>query len=112
MFDGQDELLPLPGSPDAANPVLYKQISGQPVTFDAVTGERSGDDGGGTAVFALTEGVYWCLLAESNGEAALFDAPEGEIDVCAAVIDCDICGTPYEKDTTNEREFSGIIDNR
>ncbi|CAN0516587.1 unnamed protein product, partial [Ectocarpus sp. 12 AP-2014] len=31
VFDGQDELLPLPGSPDAANPVLYKQISGEPV---------------------------------------------------------------------------------
>lgn len=77
VFDGQDELLPLPGSPDAANPVLYKQISGEPVTFDAVTGERNAD--GRTAVFALTEGVYWCLLAESNGEAALFDAPEGEM---------------------------------
>lgn len=39
------------------------------------TGERT--DAGGAAVYALTAGGYWCMLAESNGEAALFDAPEG-----------------------------------
>lgn len=39
------------------------------------TGKRS--DAGGSAVYALFAGVYWCMLAESNGEAALFDAPEG-----------------------------------
>lgn len=44
--------------------------------FDEI-GQRSDD--GGSAVFALTDGAYWCMLAESNGEAALFDAPEGDI---------------------------------
>lgn len=38
-------------------------------------GERS--DAGGAAVYTLTAGSYWCMLAESNGEATLFDAPEG-----------------------------------
>lgn len=74
VFDGQDELLPLPGTTDPLNPVLYRQISGLPI-FDE-TGERS-DAGGAAAVYALTAGGYWCMLAESNGEAVLFDAPEG-----------------------------------
>eukprot|EP00752_Nemacystus_decipiens_P002140 g2039.t1 len=39
------------------------------------TGERT--DASGAAVYALTAGGYWCMLAESDGEAALFDAPEG-----------------------------------
>lgn len=53
--------MPVPGG-DAANPVLYKRVTGA--------------DGGG-AVYVLTEGAFWCMLAESEGEAALFDAPEG-----------------------------------
>ena len=73
VFDGQDELLPIPGAIDPLNPVLYRQISGSPVFDEA--GERS--DAGGAAVFALTAGGFWCMLAESDGEAALFDAPEG-----------------------------------
>eukprot|EP00903_Cladosiphon_okamuranus_P012976 g12110.t1 len=73
VFDGQDQLLPLPGTTDPLNPVLYRQISGSPM-FDE-TGERS--DVGGAAVYTLTAGAFWCMLAESNGEAALFDAPEG-----------------------------------
>ena len=32
---------------------------------------------GGAAVYTLFAGSYWCMLAESNGEATLFDAPEG-----------------------------------
>lgn len=66
------EFLPLPGSPDPANPILYEQIAGQPA-FDEVTGERNGN----SAMFVLTDGTYMTMLAESNGEAALFDAPEG-----------------------------------
>lgn len=77
VFVGQEDLLPPPGSPDPANPIVYKQISGDQVTFDATTGERAAGDGSSAAVFALTDGLYWCMLAESNGEAALFDAPEG-----------------------------------
>ena len=73
VFDGQDELLPLPGTPDPLNPVLYQQISGSPM-FDE-TGERT--NAGGAAVYTLTAGGYWCMLAESNGEATLFGAPEG-----------------------------------
>ncbi|CAM9795943.1 unnamed protein product, partial [Laminaria digitata] len=50
----------------------YKQIAGEPA-FDEDTGLRNNN----SAVFVLTEGVYFCMLAESNGEAVLFDAPEG-----------------------------------
>lgn len=39
------------------------------------TGERI--DAGGAAVYVLLGGAHWCMLAESNGEAILFDAPEG-----------------------------------
>lgn len=66
----------LPGSPDPSNPTTYKQIDGDPVVFDEATGERNGTTN--SAVFVLTEGTYFCMLVESNGEAALFDAPEGE----------------------------------
>ena len=34
VYDGADEFLPLPGSPDIANPTKYKQLAGEPVTFD------------------------------------------------------------------------------
>ena len=67
-----EEFLPLPGSPDPSNPTKYKQIAGEPA-FDEDTGIRSD----GSAVFVLTEGLYFCMLAESNGVAVLFDAPEG-----------------------------------
>ena len=67
-----EAFLPLPGSPDPANPAKYKQIAGEPA-FDEDTGVRSDS----SAVFVLTEGIYFCMLAESNGEAVLFDAPEG-----------------------------------
>lgn len=43
--------------------------------FDEETGERI--DTNGAAVYGLFAGMYWCMLAESNGEAALFDVPEG-----------------------------------
>lgn len=65
------DFLPLPGSPDPTNPTRYKQIAGSPA-FDEETGERNSD----AAVFVLTEGFYMCMLAESDGAAALFDAPE------------------------------------
>lgn len=68
------EFLPLPGSPDPANPILYEQIAGEPA-FDEVTGERNGN----SAAFVLTDGTYMAMLAESDGEAALFDAPEGSM---------------------------------
>lgn len=71
VSDGRYEFLPLPGSPDPANPVIYKQIAGKPA-FGA-SGRRNDNP----AVFVLHEGAYFCMLAESNGEAALFDAPEG-----------------------------------
>ena len=67
-----EEFLPLPGVPDPANPAKYKQIAGEPA-FDEGTGLRNDK----SAVFALTDGIYFCMLAESNGEAVLFDAPEG-----------------------------------
>ena len=67
-----EEFLPLPGSPNAANPTKYKQIAGD-LAFDKDTGMRNDK----SAVFVLTEGTYFCMLAESNGEAVLFDAPEG-----------------------------------
>ena len=64
--------LPLP-SATPGNPALYQQIAGEPA-FDEATGERNGN----AAVFALYDGTaYQCMLAESNGVAALFDAPEG-----------------------------------
>lgn len=66
------EFFPLPGSPDPANPVKYKQIAGEPA-FDEATGARNSN----SAVFVLTEGTYFCMVAESQGEASLFDAPEG-----------------------------------
>lgn len=66
----------MPGSPNPANPLTYKQISGEPVSFDATTGERTNEYSPG-AVFAIHGVAYWCTLAESNGEAVLFDAPEG-----------------------------------
>ena len=67
-----EEFLPLPGSPDPANPAKYKQIAGD-LAFDEDTSMRNDK----SAVFVLTEGTYFCMLAESNGEAVLFDAPEG-----------------------------------
>lgn len=67
-----EEFLPLPGSPDPANPAKYKQIAGD-LGFDEDTGMRNDK----AAVFVVTEGTYFCMLAESNGEAVLFDAPEG-----------------------------------
>ena len=67
-----EEFLPLPGSPNPDNPSMYKQIAGDPA-FDEATGLRNDN----TAVFVLTEGAYFTMLAESNGEAVLFDAPEG-----------------------------------
>ena len=71
--DSFEEFFPLPGSPDPANPTKYKQIAGEPA-FDEDTGMTRGD---ASAVYVLTEGTYFCMLAESNGEAVLFDAPEG-----------------------------------
>lgn len=77
VFDGVEEFLPLPGDDvDPENPVSYKQIAGKQA-FDAVSGERNDN----TAVFVLTEGTYFCMVVESDGEAALFDAPEGERNV-------------------------------
>lgn len=70
--DVYEDFYTLPGTPDPANPARYKQIAGDPA-FDAVTGLRNDN----SAVFVITEGVFFCMLAESNGEAALFDAPEG-----------------------------------
>ncbi|CAM9874646.1 unnamed protein product, partial [Choristocarpus tenellus] len=49
----------------------YQQIGGLDA-FDA-DGTRNSNP----AVFILTEGTYFCMIAESEGEAALFDAPEG-----------------------------------
>lgn len=71
-YRGADELSTLPGNPDPANPVIYKQIAGEPA-FDA-SGKRRDT----AAVFAIKGGDYFCMLAESRGEAALFDSPEGE----------------------------------
>lgn len=71
VYAGADEFSPLPGNPDPANPVVYKQIAGGPA-FDA-----SGVRRDTAAVFAIHGGAYFCMLAESDGEAALFDAPEG-----------------------------------
>lgn len=70
--DTFEDFFPLPGTPDPANPARYKQIAGDPA-FDEVTGLRNNN----SAVFVITEGVFFCMLAESNGEAALFNAPEG-----------------------------------
>lgn len=70
--DTYEQFFPLPGTPDPANPAMFKQIAGDPA-FDEVTGLRNDN----AAVFVITEGVFFCMLAESNGEAALFDAPEG-----------------------------------
>lgn len=68
-----DNFSPLPGSPDAANPVVYKQIAGDPAFDDS--GVRTDT----AAIFALHDSEsYLCMLAESNGEAALFDSPEGK----------------------------------
>ena len=64
---------PLPGTPDPSNPTRYRQIEGQPA-FDEDSGERNSNP----AVFVLTEGIVFCMLVESDGEAALFDVPEGE----------------------------------
>lgn len=120
-----EEFSTLPGKPDPANPVKYKQVAGSPVllpcpspsppfsssssssassssfsyefawggasngstTSSTTSGSsiagidnRSISRGGGaaaSAVFALTDGAYFCMLAESGGEAVLFDAPEG-----------------------------------
>lgn len=77
-FAGTEDLLPLPGSTDEANPTTWVQVAGDPVSFDATTGARISSPSGSAAVFALTEGSYFCMLVESDGEAALFDAPEGE----------------------------------
>lgn len=70
-----EDFLPIPdggSSGNASNPVMYKQIGGN---------KASGSSEGTTAVYALTEGAYFCMLAESGGEAVLFDAPEGELSV-------------------------------
>lgn len=64
------EWLPLPSSVSSGNSLTYVQIAGLPA-FDEVTGERTGN----AAVFVLTDGNHQCMLAESRGEAALFDAP-------------------------------------
>ncbi|CAN0190058.1 unnamed protein product, partial [Discosporangium mesarthrocarpum] len=50
----------------------YQQIAGNPA-FDA-DGSRNDN----SAVFVITEGVYFFMVAESNGVATLFDAPEGK----------------------------------
>ena len=76
---GPENLAPLPGSPDPANPTKWVQVGGDPVSFDAVTGARISSPPGSAALFALTEGFYFCMLVESDGEAALFDAPEGTL---------------------------------
>ncbi|CAN0599840.1 unnamed protein product, partial [Laminaria digitata] len=49
-----EEFLPLPGTPDPANPAKYKQIAGD-LAFDEDTGMRNGN----SAVFVLTEGTYF-----------------------------------------------------
>lgn len=57
---------PLPGSQDPANPVKFAQIAGEP-SFDKLTGERNNGTAGGNdaaAVFVLTDGSYFCMLAE------------------------------------------------
>lgn len=80
VFEGVDDFVILPGNPDPSNPSRYQQIAGLPVSFDADTGARvPAEDGSGAAVFVLTDGVYFCMIAESEGEAALFDAPEGRL---------------------------------
>ena len=81
VSDGVDDFLPLPGSPGPGGSVKYKQIAGEPVTFDADSGARNNSPASGSAaVFVLKGGAYFCMLAESDGEAALFDAPEGDKD--------------------------------
>lgn len=85
-FAGTEDLVSLPGSPDEANPTTWVQVAGDPVSFDATTGARISSPLGSAAVFALTEGSYFCMLVESDGEAALFDAPEGEQNKVVAVF--------------------------
>lgn len=53
--------------------VVHVQIAGEPAVFGAAREHAK------AAVFVLTAGSYFCMVAESNGEAALFDAPEGKI---------------------------------
>lgn len=65
-LDAFGEFYPLPGSQDPANPVKFKQIAGKP-SFDVVTGERNNTTGSSStegAVFVLTDGSYFCMLAE------------------------------------------------
>lgn len=72
-YDGAELFQPLPGNGvDSANPVKYQQIAGREA-LDFASGERNDN----AAVFVLTEGTYFCMVVESDGEAALFDAPEG-----------------------------------
>lgn len=40
------------------------------------------------AVFVLTAGSYFCMVAESNGEAVLFDAPEGIVVIILFICCC------------------------
>lgn len=68
-----EEFYTLPGTPDPANPVVYKQIAGEPA-FD-----ESGERNDNAAVFVLDEELYFCMLVDSGGEAVLFDAPEGKV---------------------------------
>ena len=70
--DTYEDFYTLPGNPDPLNPARYKQIAGEPA-FDEDTGLRNGN----SAVFVITETVFFCMLAESNGVATLFNAPEG-----------------------------------
>ena len=86
VYAGTEDLVSLPGSPDEANPTTWVQVAGDPVSFDATTGARISSPPGSAAVFALTEGSYFCMLVESDGEAALFDAPEGKQNKVVAVF--------------------------
>lgn len=70
--DAYEDFYTLPGTPDPLNPATYKQIAGEPA-FDEDTGLRNDN----SAVFVITDGVFFCMIAESNGVATLFNAPEG-----------------------------------
>eukprot|EP00903_Cladosiphon_okamuranus_P020686 g18993.t2 len=75
-LDAFGEFYPLPGAQDPANPVKFVQIAGTS-SFDVVTGERNNGTGSdAAAMYVLTDGCYFCMLAESDHEAVLFDAPE------------------------------------
>lgn len=66
-LDAFGEFYPLPGSQDPANPVKFAQIAGSNPSFDVLTGERNNgtaSDTAADAVFVLTDGSYFCMLAE------------------------------------------------